>query len=64
MREYYRAITADNLGLIERYEKELNDLAASETRNTDLLRSAEKQNNDLKEVSSPRLPCGDNKLTA
>ena len=47
MREYYRAITADNLGLIKRYEEELKELATNETRNMELLRSARQQNDDV-----------------
>ena len=59
MREYYRAITADNLGLIKRYEEDIKDLATNESRNLEHLRSALQKSNDLKGVCNVTITCLD-----
>jgi hypothetical protein len=49
MREYYQGITADNCGLIQRYEAELADLRTNQLRNADLLAAASAENARLRE---------------
>jgi growth arrest-specific protein 8 len=49
MREYYQGITADNCGLIQRYEAELADLRTNQLRNADLLTAAENENGRLRD---------------
>ena len=49
MKEYYQGITADNCGLIKRYEEELAELRANQLRNADLLKAATAENERLRE---------------
>lgn len=48
MKQYYQGITADNCGLIKRYEEELAELRANQLRNADLLRAAGDENERLR----------------
>lgn len=49
MKEYYQGITADNCGLIKRYEEELAELRTNQMRNADLLKAATNENGRLRE---------------
>ena len=49
MKGYYQGITADNCGLIKRYEEELAELRTNQLRNADLLKAAMEENERLRE---------------
>ena len=48
MKDYYQGITADNCGLIKRYEEELAELRANQLKNAELLKAATDENERLR----------------